>query len=189
VYKITLRMSKRPLLAGFVLALLVCALVAGAGRLRLLEAVEWQGYDLLVRSHPLPGTLDSLVFVDFDEGAGELRWCNAGHFEPLLVHGDGTTTSLPGGGLPLGMFEGSAYAMDSRRVATNDLLVLFTDGLAELQNDRDEFFGTDGILGAIVPRRDQPLREIAASVLETAARFHRAAHPDDDLTLFLMRFR
>jgi adenylate cyclase len=60
-------MSKRPLLAGVVIALFVCALAAGAGRLRLMGAVEWQGYDLLVRSHPLPGTLDSLVFVDFDE--------------------------------------------------------------------------------------------------------------------------
>jgi adenylate cyclase len=60
-------MSKRPLLAGFVLAVLVCALVAFASRLKLLESLQWQGYDLLVHSHPPPPALDSLVFVDFDE--------------------------------------------------------------------------------------------------------------------------
>jgi adenylate cyclase len=60
-------MSKRPLLAGVFLSLLVCALVWGAGRLSLLESLRWQGYDLLVRSRPLPPTLDSLVFVDLDE--------------------------------------------------------------------------------------------------------------------------
>jgi len=33
-------MSKRPLLAGLVLALVVCALVAGASALRLLDSAE-----------------------------------------------------------------------------------------------------------------------------------------------------
>jgi sigma-B regulation protein RsbU (phosphoserine phosphatase) len=129
------------------------------------------------------------VFVDFDEETGVLRYWNAGHFEPLLVHADGTTTALCGGGLPLGMFQESGYETCSRRVAPGDLLVLFTDGLAELKDEREEFFGVEGILRAVLPVRHLPLRDVAAGVLDSAVGFHRGGAPDDDLTLFLMRFR
>src|SRR5688572_23837865 len=67
VYKITLRMSKRPLFAGLVLAVLVCALVAGASRLGLLESAELEAYDLLVRRRPPPPPLPSVAVVDFDD--------------------------------------------------------------------------------------------------------------------------
>jgi adenylate cyclase len=60
-------MGKRPLLAGLVLALLVCALVAGASLLGLLESAELQAYDLLVRRRPPPPPLPSVAVVDFDD--------------------------------------------------------------------------------------------------------------------------
>ena len=129
------------------------------------------------------------VFLDYDEERTELKYSNAGHFEPLLVHADGSFSSLDGGGLPLGMFQHSAYEVRSRRVQPGDLLVLFTDGLAELRNGADEFFGVEGILEAATPCRHLSLRDVAAKVLEAAARFSSDPHPDDDLTLFLMRFR
>jgi sigma-B regulation protein RsbU (phosphoserine phosphatase) len=129
------------------------------------------------------------VFLDYDESAAELRYWNAGHFEPILLHADGTHTSLCGGGLPLGMFEDSRYEMCSSRIAPGDLLVLFTDGLAELRNADDQFFGIEGILDATLPSRHLPLRDVATHVLDAAGRFCRDENPDDDLTLFLMRFR
>jgi len=60
-------MSKRHLLAGVILAVLVVLLVAGSSGLKLLESVELQGYDLLVRSQPPPAPAQSLAIVDFDD--------------------------------------------------------------------------------------------------------------------------
>jgi adenylate cyclase len=60
-------MSKRPLLAGVVLAALVVLVVAGSSRLKLLESAELEAYDLLVRRRPTPPPLDKLAFVDFDD--------------------------------------------------------------------------------------------------------------------------
>jgi phosphoserine phosphatase RsbU/P len=67
--------------------------------------------------------------------------------------------------------------------------VLFTDGLIELRNAYDEFFGVERVMAAIRAQRDLPLRDLAKEVLGTAARFSRKPQPDDDLTLFLVRFR
>ncbi|MGA2262615.1 MAG: PP2C family protein-serine/threonine phosphatase [Acidobacteriota bacterium] len=129
------------------------------------------------------------VFFEYLEETQEIRYLNAGHFEPLLVHSDGTSSHLPGGGPPLGMFQHSTYEPTTAGVRQGDILVLFTDGLVELRNARDDFFGVEGILQAVADRRQMPLRDMAKGVLAAAASFSHKAEPDDDLTLFLMRFR
>ena len=78
---------------------------------------------------------------------------------------------------------------DVSSVAPGDLLVLFTDGLVEMCNPRDEFFGEDGIRDVVCAGRDLPLRDLAAEMLTSAATFSQGRQPDDDITLFLMRFR
>jgi hypothetical protein len=129
------------------------------------------------------------VFLDYEEHSGVLRYFNAGHFDPIVVHPDGSTSELKGGGPPLGMFRSSSYDAGSARMKSGDLLILFTDGLVELRNSRDDFFGVGGILESVRNRRVLPLRELARDVLASASRFSGQAPPQDDLTLFLMRFR
>jgi len=129
------------------------------------------------------------VFLDYDEDRRIIRYLNAGHFDPLLIHPDGTFTSMPGGGPPLGMFHQSSYPMGVREVVPGDLLLLFTDGLAEHCSPEGEFFGLQGILAAARARRRLPLPDLAREILEEADRFSRSRPAEDDLTLFLMRFR
>jgi sigma-B regulation protein RsbU (phosphoserine phosphatase) len=87
------------------------------------------------------------------------------------------------------MFGSSTYKAKTALIRPEDLLVLFTDGLIELRNAHDEFFGVERVLAAIRAQRDLSLRDLAREVLGTAARFSHKSQPDDDLTLFLMRFR
>jgi len=129
------------------------------------------------------------VFFDYDEATRELVYFNAGHFDPVILHADGTTENLEGGGPPLGMFPSSAYQPARSHVRPGDLLVLFTDGLVELRDRHDRFFGVEGILKAVGARHNLPLRDLAREVLGEAARWSRGREPEDDLTLFLMRFR
>lgn len=131
----------------------------------------------------------TVVFFDYDEKTGQLQYFNAGHFDPLIVRPSGASSPLSGGGPPLGMFQNSSYALQSCRMEVGDLLLLFTDGLVELRDAQDQFFGVDGILEAVVARRTLRLKDLARDVLAKAAKFSSKPQPDDDLTLFLMRFR
>jgi len=70
-----------------------------------------------------------------------------------------------------------------------DLLVLFTDGLAELRDLQEQFFGEAGISQTIMEKKHLPVKDLAADVLERAAIFSNQVRPNDDLTLFLMRVR
>jgi hypothetical protein len=129
------------------------------------------------------------VFFDFEEGRGCLRYWNAGHLDPILIHPDGAHDSLAGGGPPLGMFHDSTYGLGTCRLVPGDLLVLFTDGLVELRDREDEFFGVPGILESVTRHRNLPLRDLANEVLRDASQFSQRGSPEDDLTLFLMRVR
>jgi len=129
------------------------------------------------------------VFCDYHERRGELLYLNAGHHRPLLVRADGAHEWLPGGGLPLGMFEDARYELASVAVKSGDLLVLFTDGIVDLQDGGERFFGTQGVCEAVLAHRASPLRLLARSVLARAEAFRGRAEADDDLTLFLLRLR
>src|SRR5262245_51655341 len=128
------------------------------------------------------------VFLDYDEATKRMRYTNAGHFEPLLVRGKGRVEDLPGGGPPLGMFKQSRYPTLDSAVESGDLLVLFTDGLVDLRGPQDEFFGEERVRRAVTGQRDRPLSEIASSLLAEGMAFSDTPHPEDDLTLFLVRF-
>jgi hypothetical protein len=129
------------------------------------------------------------VFCDYDHESRELLYLNAGHHRPLLLRASGDHTTLGGGGLPLGMFAGSRYEPLRCRVAPDDLLVLFTDGVVEIQDAADAFFGIERILSAAREHRERPLRTLVREILARAEAFSSSAQPEDDMTLFLVRFR
>jgi serine phosphatase RsbU (regulator of sigma subunit) len=129
------------------------------------------------------------VFLDFDEPRSLLKYTNAGHFDPVVIRQDASIERLKGGGPPLGMFKNSQYPAESVEVRSGDLLILFTDGLTDLRDAGDDFFGEERILQSVWRNRDLPLKEIASEVLKEGIAFSDPAPPEDDLTLFMMRFR
>jgi serine phosphatase RsbU (regulator of sigma subunit) len=129
------------------------------------------------------------IFVDFDESCNRMTYTNAGHFDPAIVRANGVVERLTGGGPPLGMFKNSRYPAAETQIHSGDLLVLFTDGLTDLRDTNDQLFGEDRILQSALKHRDRPLKEIASSVLNDGIGFSAPAKPEDDLTLFMMRFR
>jgi sigma-B regulation protein RsbU (phosphoserine phosphatase) len=96
---------------------------------------------------------------------------------------------LGGGGPPLGMFGSSEYPKAEATVGHGDLLVLFTDGFTDLRNDADEYFGEERILSSVQEHRTRPLKEIASVLLNEGMSFSASPQPEDDLTLFMVRFR
>lgn len=129
------------------------------------------------------------VIMDFDETRNRLSYTNAGHFDPALVRQDGSVERLSGGGPPLGMFRNSEYLAQDKEIRPGDLLLLFTDGLTDLSDSADQLFGEEKILGSVREHRSRPLKEIASAVLHEGLSFSAAPQPEDDLTLFMMRFR
>ncbi len=127
------------------------------------------------------------VFLDYNEQDRSLRYINAGHYHPIVFDVHGSQRVLRGGGPPLGMFSSSEYTLEQTKLSPGDLVVLFTDGLADIRDRHSEFFGVEGITAAIGAHREKPLHDLARIVLDRALSFGHEV--DDDVTLFLMRVR
>jgi sigma-B regulation protein RsbU (phosphoserine phosphatase) len=132
-----------------------------------------------------PEDLVSLCVVVFDPVAGSIRHASAGHPAAWLWH-DSEMRALRSTGPLLTLDPNATYLSHERRLAPGDLLVLYTDGLAEAR-DGGQLFGEDRIAGII--RRDpgQDANIIAKVLLEAARDFASAPLTDDVAVLTVRR--
>lgn len=133
----------------------------------------------------------SLFWCFFDRQASVLRYINAGHLPPLLVHcqsgAEPRIVRLDEGGPVLGLLPGARYRQAVEPVSPGDLLIVFSDGILEATNAQDDEFGEEAILNAVEKHSHQPPAEICAAVLEDVRRFLAGLPPHDDQTLLIVR--
>ena len=114
-------------------------------------------------------------------------YCNAGHPPPLLCRKTGETINLYTGGLIVGSFEDASF--DDGRVFLDegDVVVLYTDGLIEKSNDRDEIFGIDRLEQAIKDCHSCPVEEIRDHLIDVWRAFVGNGRQDDDTTMIVVK--
>jgi len=87
---------------------------------------------------------------------GKMCYANAGHPQPFHIHraiGVAERFRFQGPQGPvLGIFPAAAYQNSSGFASANDLLVLFTDGLFEVETAEDDYYGADRLLAAMRKR-------------------------------------
>jgi len=118
----------------------------------------------------------------------KLSFSNAGHNYPLLIRRDGTTQDLERGGLILGILDDVAFEEAAVPLDTGDRLVLFTDGVSEAQNERDEEFGEERLAELV---RGLPpelsAEEVTGRILETLYGFLGDREAQDDITVMVVQ--
>jgi serine phosphatase RsbU (regulator of sigma subunit) len=127
----------------------------------------------------------SLVVVLFDTDAGTLRFASAGHPAAWLWH-DREVRPLRSTGPLLMLDPNGRY--HSREIPLNvgDLLLLYTDGLAEVRNG-EQIFGEERIANSL--RRDPGVAAgvLCKNLLEAARDFASEAMDDDVAVLAIRR--
>ena len=79
-----------------------------------------------------------------DVRTGSLVFANGGHNPPYHMTAAGAVSALPSRGGPiLGILEDESFSEDEMTLAPGDTLVLFTDGITEATNEREELYGDD----------------------------------------------
>lgn len=138
---------------------------------------------LLVR--PVSGRYCSTIYAVFNPATLELKFSNAGL--PLPLHASEAGCKPVGeGGLPSGLFPGSWYETHTIKLAPGDAVLLATDGLHELRNDKDEDFSW-GKLGEVWQNcRGRSTEETLDQLFAGVKDFSRGAQ-HDDITVVIVR--
>ena len=126
---------------------------------------------------------------------GEIEYCNAGHNAPIHLsfgHLPFTITPLPVvANLPLGIEADFEYCAQRTRLATDDLLFLYTDGLTEAENGTHEQFGEERMKEGLQVTGDrlQGPRGVVEKMKEKVEAFREGAEQSDDLTMLCIRYQ
>lgn len=120
---------------------------------------------------------------------GRLRFVNAGHNRPFLVSIDGHVRPLPARpGLALGCLPGFAYVEEEVVLRLGDLIYLYTDGITEATNARDDMFSEQGLASALREHADADARVIANATVSAVVTFAGGAPQSDDLAVLCIRY-
>jgi len=128
----------------------------------------------------------TLVFAIYDARRRTLTYSNAGHFPPLHLHAGGVGR-LTADGIPLGLMEEACYGQGERRLATGDLLVLYTDGIVEAPDRAGTEYGEDRLIGILEGHRGRDLEDIILHVMSDVERWTGGGMAHDDATIVLVR--
>jgi phosphoserine phosphatase RsbU/P len=124
--------------------------------------------------------------AEFDPASGTLIYINAGHNPPVLRRGSGAIERLTRGGLPLGIRAEGGYEFATVNLEAGDWLVIFTDGLVEALNQREEEYGEPRMLNVLQAGTTETPSELLRRMMSDLDLFVGATPQHDDVTCMLL---
>jgi len=123
-----------------------------------------------------------------DLETGELSYCNAGHNPPYLIRYEqpGKVEALSKTGIPMGIEENTTWMKETVQIKPGDILLLFTDGIPDAQNEEGVFFDDESILEVAKENIGRLAHEVQSEILDSLQQFVGNASQTDDITLMVL---
>src|SRR2546428_8278797 len=116
----------------------------------------------------------------YDGQSRRLTYSNGGHLPPIIISEDGTLRRLDRGGTVVGLFDNMSYEESSVQLEPGEILLAYSDGVTEPENDYGEF-GEARLIQLVSENRHLPLVRITAAVTAAVDDWvGPKEHPDDD---------
>jgi phosphoserine phosphatase RsbU/P len=136
-----------------------------------------------------PAAKYATLFLGIYDGATRrLVYSNGGHLQPILISEDGSSQPLTCGGTVVGLFDNLSFPEATVRLHPGDVLVAYSDGVTEPENDYGEF-GEERLIQLVRANRHLPLERITEIVTSAVHDWIGDNEQPDDITLVLARAR
>jgi len=124
----------------------------------------------------------------YDDDTGELTYTNAGHLPPFLVR-NGRHAKLDVNGMVVGAFPFATYDESTVGLESGDLLVFYTDGITEPENEYGEMFSDERLISLIEKNSEREDEKLISMILDSVRQWTGSPELFDDMTLLLARRR
>jgi phosphoserine phosphatase RsbU/P len=125
--------------------------------------------------------------AEYDPVQRTLDYINAGHNNPILLRANGSVERLDVGGLPYGILPEVKYQAGTVSLLPGDWLVIFTDGLVEAENARQEDYGEGRLLNVIQAAKSLSPAELLKRLIAELDLFVGTTPQHDDVTCMLLK--
>jgi phosphoserine phosphatase RsbU/P len=125
--------------------------------------------------------------AEYDAAQRTFQYINGGHNNPILRRANGLFERLDVGGLPLGILPEAKYESASVTLAPGDWLIIFTDGLVEAENARQEEYGETRLLSVINAAASSSPAEMLKQLMAEVDLFVGTTPQHDDVTCLLIK--
>jgi sigma-B regulation protein RsbU (phosphoserine phosphatase) len=126
-------------------------------------------------------------FAELDPESGSLAYFNAGHNAPILRKRSGLIERLDSGGIPLGIFAESIYQAGAGKLESGEWLAIFTDGVIEAFNSKEEEYGEEALLRLIDRESASAPEQLLRALFAELDQFVGNTPQHDDITCLLLK--
>ena len=132
------------------------------------------------------GEFATLFCGSLNVNNGKFAYCNCGHEPPVLIRKQ-QVTDLSEGGMVLGISSQNRFEAQNIVLKKDDMLVMYTDGLADAVNFQRESFGRKRIVEAAFASADMPAEQAAKNILWLMRKFTGLTKRFDDTAIVVLR--
>jgi serine phosphatase RsbU (regulator of sigma subunit)/pSer/pThr/pTyr-binding forkhead associated (FHA) protein len=129
----------------------------------------------------------TLFAAELDPQTGIVNYINAGHNPPLFGCADGTVEQLASGGFPLGIMPMAEYEVGQLEIKSGDALVIYSDGVSEAVNLKDEEFGMERLTQVVSKNLNASASGLRDKIESALSSFTQTAPANDDITLVIVK--
>ena len=133
------------------------------------------------------GFFVTLFYAVLDTATGQVTYINAGHNPPLLYRrAEDQLTRLMPTGMALGVDESARYRQETLHLNPGDFTLLYTDGVTDAINGREQF-GMERLQQVVMEQRRGSAAEMVQALHRSVEAFSGAAASFDDLTIVMVK--
>jgi len=134
------------------------------------------------------GMFVTLFYGYLDSESRTLTYVNAGHNPPIHYRAlDGTLAELAATGIAMGVLDNAEYTQETVQLSQGDILILYTDGITEAENAKQEMFDLERLEKVILASRNLPAKDMSTEILDAVREFCGDYPQSDDITLMIIR--
>lgn len=130
----------------------------------------------------------TLFYLQYLTASSKISYASAGHSPPLLWRAETKEClRLDPEGLIIGVKEEFAYEQESLKLECNDILLLYTDGLIEAENEQQEQFGEQRLAEQLAEQSLLSPQELISHLVEQVQLFSGQQTFQDDLSMVILK--
>ena len=125
----------------------------------------------------------TVLYAVYEPGTGTFTYANGGHCNPILIHADGSSATLPAtGGIVLGLAADLTYEQKVATLKPGETLIMYTDGVPDARNPQGEDFGLERLERLFEGTPPGNAEEANTRILDAVSHFAGDQIRSDDIT-------